>query len=78
MMRRVLILLVVLSTMAWSLAPARLPASAQGPRTVTIGLYADAISLDPEDTNDNLSLSVERGILALLETIVSTSEQPGP
>ncbi len=62
MMRRVLVLLVVLSTAAWALAPARLPASAQGPRTVTVGLYADAISLDPEDTNDNLSLSVEREI----------------
>jgi glutathione transport system substrate-binding protein len=62
MMRRVLVLLVVLSTAAWALAPAQLPAGAQGPRTVTVGLYADAISLDPEDSNDNLSLGVEREI----------------
>jgi glutathione transport system substrate-binding protein len=62
MLRRVLVLLVVLSTAAWALAPARLPAGAQGPRTVTVGLYADAISLDPEDSNDNLSLGVEREI----------------
>jgi glutathione transport system substrate-binding protein len=38
------------------------PGGAQAPRTVTVGLYADAISLDPEDTNDNLSLSVEREV----------------
>ena len=62
LIRRVLVLLVVVLTAVWALEPARLPASAQGPRTVTVGLYADAISLDPEDTNDNLSLSVEREI----------------
>jgi len=62
MTRRVLVLLIVLCTAAWALAPARLPASAQAPRTITVALYADAISLDPEDTNDNLSLSVERVI----------------
>ena len=62
MTRRMLALLVVVCTAAWALVPARLPAGAQGPRTVTVGLYADAISLDPEDTNDNLSLSVEREI----------------
>ncbi|HLW48276.1 MAG TPA: glutathione ABC transporter substrate-binding protein [bacterium] len=62
MIRRMCVLVVVVSTAAWALAPARLPAEAQGPRTVTVGLYADAISLDPEDTNDNLSLSVEREI----------------
>ena len=37
-------------------------ASAQGMRTVTVGLYADAISLDPFDSNDNLSLGIEREI----------------
>ena len=62
MTKRVLVLLVVLCTAAWALAPARLPASAQAPRTVTVGLYADAISLDPEDSNDNLSLGVEREV----------------
>jgi glutathione transport system substrate-binding protein len=36
--------------------------SAQTPRTVTIGLSADAISLDPFDSNDNLSLGIERQI----------------
>ncbi|HXX39993.1 MAG TPA: glutathione ABC transporter substrate-binding protein [bacterium] len=35
-------------------------ASAQGTRTLTIGLAADAVSLDPFNTNDNLSLTVER------------------
>jgi glutathione transport system substrate-binding protein len=37
-------------------------ASAQGARTMTVALYADAISLDPFDSNDNLSLAVEREI----------------
>src|SRR6516164_4734779 len=37
-------------------------ASAQGTRTMTVGLYADAISLDPFDSNDNLSLGIEREI----------------
>jgi len=36
--------------------------SAQGAGTVTVGLFADAISLDPEDTNDSLSQSIERAI----------------
>lgn len=62
MTKRTLILLVVLCTAAWALAPARLPAGAQAPRTVTVGLYADAISLDPYDSNDNLSLGVEREV----------------
>lgn len=62
MTRRMFVLLVVVCTAAWALAPARPAAHAQGPRTVTVGLYADAISLDPEDTNDNLSLGVERAI----------------
>ena len=62
MTRRVLILLVVFCTAAWALSPARLPADAQAPRTITVGLYADAISLDPEDSNDNLSLGVEREV----------------
>jgi glutathione transport system substrate-binding protein len=43
-------------------APLVRTASAQGARTVTVALYADAISLDPEDTNDNLSLSIEREV----------------
>jgi len=36
--------------------------SAQAARTVTIGLYADAVTLDPFDTNDNLSLAIEREV----------------
>lgn len=44
------------------LGASRRTASAQGARTVTVALYADAISLDPEDTNDNLSLSIEREV----------------
>ncbi|HXX36813.1 MAG TPA: glutathione ABC transporter substrate-binding protein [bacterium] len=35
-------------------------ASAQGARTMTIGLWADVISLDPYDSNDNLSPSIAR------------------
>ena len=62
MTRQLFVLLVVLCTVAWGFAPARLSASAQAPRTITVGLYADAISLDPEDSNDNLSLGVEREI----------------
>jgi glutathione transport system substrate-binding protein len=60
--KRVLVLLVLVCAAAWGVAPAQLPARAQAPRTITVGLYADAISLDPEDSNDNLSLGVEREI----------------
>ncbi len=63
MIRRILVACVVLLMAGYVLGvPARVPAGAQAPRTATIALYADAISLDPEDTNDNLSLSVEREI----------------
>jgi len=62
-MRRMLGVAVVLVIVGYVLgAPARMPAGAQGARTVTAALYADAISLDPEDTNDNLSLSIEREV----------------
>ncbi len=36
--------------------------AAQQLRTVTVALYADAISLDPENTNDNLTYSIEREV----------------
>lgn len=36
--------------------------AAQGPSVLTAGLYADAISLDPENTNDNLTYSIEREV----------------
>jgi len=35
-------------------------ASAQGARTITIALTVDAVTLDPFNTNDNLSLTIER------------------
>lgn len=60
MMRRLFALLLVALTAAWVLAPSRSPARAQEARTVTVALYADAVTLDPEDTNDNLSFSIER------------------
>ena len=60
MMRRMFITFLVLVTAAWVLTPSRLPASAQGARTATVALSADAVTLDPEDTNDNLSFSIER------------------
>ncbi len=61
MLGRMLSLLLALVAAGWLVAlPGGTPAGAQAPRTVTVALYADAISLDPEDTNDNLSLSVER------------------
>ncbi len=63
MLKRGLALALALFAMVWILAPARVPAGAQGTRTITIGLYADAVTLDPEDTNDNLSLSIERAIM---------------
>jgi len=34
--------------------------SAQAARTMTIGLSADAVTFDPFDTNDNLTLTIER------------------
>jgi len=56
-------LLLALVAAGWLAAlPGGTPAGAQAPRTVTVALYADAISLDPEDTNDNLSLSIEREV----------------
>ncbi len=62
-MRRILGMTVVLLTSAYVLGmPSRIPVGAQAPRTATVALYADAVSLDPEDTNDNLSLSIERGV----------------
>ncbi len=63
MVGRMLSLLLALVAVGWLVAlPGGTPAGAQAPRTVTVALYADAISLDPEDTNDNLSLSVEREV----------------
>lgn len=60
MMRRVTALLLVLLSAAWVLCSSRPPANAQSPRAATVALYADAVTLDPEDTNDNLSFSIER------------------
>jgi len=37
-------------------------ASGQGARTMTVGLWADVISLDPYDSNDNLSPSIARAV----------------
>ncbi len=58
MLGRMLSLALAIVAAGWLVGlPGRTPAGAQAPRTVTVALYADAISLDPEDTNDNLSLS---------------------
>jgi len=63
MLGRMLSLLLAFVAAGWLVAlPGGTPAGAQAPRSVTVALYADAISLDPEDTNDNLSLSVEREV----------------
>ena len=63
MVGRLLSLLLAVVAAGWLVAlPARTPAGAQAPKTVTVALWADAISLDPEDTNDNLSLSIEREV----------------
>ena len=63
MQERRLAVFVALIVAVWlAVPPGGMPAGAQAPRTVTVALYADAISLDPEDTNDNLSLSVEREV----------------
>jgi glutathione transport system substrate-binding protein len=62
MLGRIGSVLLAFLAVVWLLAPGGTPAGAQAPRTLTVALYADAISLDPEDTNDNLSLSIEREI----------------
>jgi glutathione transport system substrate-binding protein len=63
MLGRMLSLALAIVAAGWLVGlPGGIPAGAQAPRTVTVALYADAISLDPEDTNDNLSLSIEREI----------------
>src|SRR5579885_1732981 len=63
MRRQLPVLLLIVALVGWASGGlGRVPAGAQGPRTVTVALYADAVTLDPEDTNDNLSLSVEREI----------------
>ncbi|HVH31334.1 MAG TPA: ABC transporter substrate-binding protein, partial [bacterium] len=43
------------------IGPGQMPVRAQA-KTATIALYADAVTLDPFDSNDNLSLSVERTV----------------
>lgn len=59
-MRRICGLLVgVLAVALVVMGPAQAPVRAQA-RTATVALYADAVSLDPYDTNDNLSYSIER------------------
>ena len=37
--------------------------AAQAERVITIAQYADAVSLDPQDTNDNASYSIEKPVL---------------
>ena len=37
--------------------------AAQAEKVITVAQYADAVSLDPQDTNDNASYSVEKPIL---------------
>ncbi len=61
MRRQLPVLLLIVALVGWASGGlGRVPAGAQGPRTVTVALYADAVTLDPEDTNDNLSFSIER------------------
>jgi len=63
MLGRMAALLLALVAAGWLVAlPGGTPAGAQAPRTLTVALYADAVTLDPEDTNDNLSFSIERSI----------------
>ncbi len=59
MVTRMCGLLVVVLAVALVVGPGQMPAGAQV-RTGIVALYADAVTLDPFDTNDNLSYSVER------------------
>ncbi len=55
------LLLAVVAVALVAIGPGQTPVRAQA-RTATVALYADAVTLDPFDTNDNLSLSVERTV----------------
>lgn len=58
-MSGLLVLVVALALL--SIGPGQMPVRAQA-KTATVALYADAVTLDPYDSNDNLSLSVERTV----------------
>lgn len=45
---------------------------AQAEKVITIAQYADAISLDPQDTNDNASYSIEK---PMLEGLIGFNEK---
>jgi len=64
--RRVLAVLAVSSLLLMALGTACGAAggqSAQAEKVVTIAQYADAVSLDPQDTNDNASYGIEKCML---------------
>ena len=66
MNRRVLAVLAVSSLLLMALGTACGAAggqSAQAEKVVTIAQYADAVSLDPQDTNDNASYGIEKCML---------------
>ena len=46
--------------------------AAQAQKVITIAQYADAVSLDPQDTNDNASYSVEK---TMLEGLIGFNEK---
>ena len=60
-MRPILLSLATLLAVTAGIAPSQ-RGGAQAPQTVTVGVYADAISLDPANTNDNLTYSIEREV----------------
>jgi glutathione transport system substrate-binding protein len=55
------LLLAVVAVALVAIGPGQTPVRAQA-RTATVALYADAVTLDPYNSNDNLSLSVERTV----------------
>lgn len=56
-----LVVVMVVAVALVAIGPQQTHVRAQA-KTVTVALYADAVSLDPYNSNDNLSLSVERTV----------------
>jgi len=66
------VLWVALAALAAACAGGGAGGGAGGEKVITIAQYADAISLDPQDTNDNASFSIEK---PMLEGLVGFNEK---
>ena len=69
---RFLVAVIFVSLVAASLSAACGGPQAQAEKVITVAQYADAVSLDPQDTNDNASYSIEK---PMLEGLIGFNEK---